>query len=51
MISDANYIKESIVNPAKKIVKGYPNAMASYKDILSESDINGIIEYIKTLKD
>ncbi|RAP29479.1 cytochrome c oxidase subunit II [Candidatus Marinamargulisbacteria bacterium SCGC AG-343-D04] len=47
---DDNYLRESIVYPAKKIVKGYPNIMASYAGLLSDREINGIIEYIKTLK-
>ena len=50
-IANEDYLVESIIYPAKRIVKGYPNAMASYKDILSDKDINAIIEYIKTLKD
>ena len=47
--ADDNYLRESIVYPGKKIVKGYPNVMASYAGLLSDRDINGIIEYIKTL--
>jgi len=48
--ADENYLRESIENPKAKIVKGYPNVMASYKDMLSSREIDGIIEYIKTLK-
>jgi cytochrome c oxidase subunit II len=49
-IVDENYLRESIVYPAKKIVKGYQNVMPSYAGLLTDREINGIIEYIKTLK-
>ena len=47
---DENYLRESIVYPAKKISKGYQNVMPSYAGLLTDREINGIIEYIKTLK-
>lgn len=50
VLIDENYIRESIVYPAKKIAKGYQNVMPSYAGLLSDREINGIIEYIKTLK-
>jgi mono/diheme cytochrome c family protein len=43
------YIKESIMEPSKKIVKGYEEQMPSFKGILSESDIESIVMYIKSL--
>tara|TARA_A100001015_G_scaffold110298_1_gene122384 strand:+ start:5979 stop:6938 length:960 start_codon:yes stop_codon:yes gene_type:complete len=48
--ADDNYIRESIVYPAKKIVSGYPNVMASYAGQLDDRELNALIEYIKTLK-
>jgi cytochrome c oxidase subunit II len=45
---DENYIRESILDPQAKIVDGYPNSMPVTK--LSDREITGIIEYIKTLK-
>ena len=47
---DENYLRESIVNPQKKIVEGYAPVMPSYSGLLSDREITGIIEYIKTLK-
>lgn len=47
----ANYIRESILYPSKRIVKGYPNQMASFQGLLDEKQITGIIAYIKTLSD
>ncbi len=47
----ANYLRESILYPSKRIVKGYPNQMASFQGLLDEKQIVGIIAYIKTLSD
>lgn len=48
---DENYIRESILNPNAKIVKGYPKGvMPLFQGALKEDDITAIIEYMKTLK-
>jgi len=47
---DDNYIREHILTPTKRPVKGYPPVMPSYQGQLSETDINGLIEFIKSLK-
>lgn len=47
----ANYVRESTLQPAKKIVKGYANNMQSFAGVLSEEQITGVIEYMKTLSD
>jgi cytochrome c oxidase subunit II len=47
---DDGYIRESILEPQAKIVKGYPPVMPTFKGQLSESDINALIEFIKSLK-
>lgn len=45
------YIKNSILNPGAQVVEGYlAGAMPSYKGQLSDDDIAGVIEYMKTLK-
>jgi cytochrome c oxidase subunit II len=48
VLVDENYIRESILDPQKVIVEGFPNSMPVTK--LSEREITGLIEYIKTLK-
>lgn len=48
--ADENYLKESIVEPQAKMVKGYQPVMPSFKGILSDDEITSVIEYIKTLK-
>jgi cytochrome c oxidase subunit 2 len=51
VVSDANYIKESILKPQAKIVEGYGPVMpAIYEGKLTDENISDIIEYIKTLK-
>lgn len=48
---DANYYRESILDPNAKIVKGYAPQMQSYQGQLDEDDINNIIAYIQTLSE
>lgn len=50
-VADAEYIKNSILYPTKEIVKGYQGVMPSYQGQLNDDDINGVIEYLKTLKE
>jgi cytochrome c oxidase subunit 2 len=48
--ADENYIRESILYPQKKTVAGYPAmGMPSYQGQLSDDDITGLIEFIKTV--
>jgi cytochrome c oxidase subunit 2 len=49
-VVDENYIRESILEPSKKVVRGYSDKMQSFKGILSDEEIVQIIEYIKSLK-
>lgn len=50
-VADENYIRESIMNPNAKIVKGFQaNVMPSFQGQLSDVEITALIEYIKTLK-
>ena len=52
VIADEDYIKESILDPGKKIVEGYNSGlMLSYKDQLTDEQINQIIDYLKTLSE
>ena len=48
---DENYIRESILYPQMNIVKGFPNGnMPTFKGLIRDREIEGIIEYIKELK-
>ncbi len=44
------YLKESILEPSKKVVKGYDAEMPSFQGILSDSDIEALLLYIMYLK-
>jgi cytochrome c oxidase subunit 2 len=49
--ADNLYIKTSIVDPDKDIVTGFQGGlMQPYKNVLTDKDIQQIIEYFKTLK-
>jgi cytochrome c oxidase subunit 2 len=50
IIADEEYIKRSIYEPNADLVKGYnPGLMISYKETLTEEDVQQVIEYLKTL--
>ncbi len=48
--ADENYIRESLLEPQKKIVESYPAVMPTYKGLLKEAEIDAIIAYIKTVQ-
>ena len=50
VIADEEYLRESIVDPGAKVVKGFPNVMPTYKTTLSKEDIDAVVAYLKTLK-
>ena len=46
-VADDNYLRESILNPAARIVQGYPNGMPAMYTDLSERELSGLIAYIQ----
>jgi cytochrome c oxidase subunit 2 len=46
--ADEAYIKESIMEPNKKVVKDYPPAMPPMP--LTPEEVNDLVEFIKTVK-
>jgi cytochrome c oxidase subunit II len=50
LVADEEYIRESVLNPAKRIVKGFPNAMTPFQGNITEQELAGIVEFIKSLK-
>ncbi len=48
--ADEAYIRESILNPAAKIVAGYQPIMPTYRGQLSEEEIIQLIRYVQSLK-
>jgi cytochrome c2 len=52
-IADEAYLRESIVNPSAKVVKGFEKfdtGMPIYAGILNDSQIESLVMYIKSLK-
>ncbi len=47
---DENYIRESILEPQKQIVVGYPPSMPTFQGVLKDKDIEGIIAFLKEQK-
>jgi cytochrome c oxidase subunit 2 len=50
-IVDAEYIRESVHEPLKRITKGYPPSMPPLGGVLTDEQLNDVIEYIKSLED
>lgn len=49
VVADDAYIRESILRPAAKVVRGYPPIMPSFEGRASEEDIMLLISYIRSL--
>jgi cytochrome c oxidase subunit II len=50
VVVDDGYIRESILNPQAKIVKGFQPVMPTFQGSLKDREIEGIIEFIKAQK-
>jgi cytochrome c oxidase subunit 2 len=50
VLVDEEYVRNSILEPADQITQGFPNVMpATYKDTLTEEEIDALVDYIKSL--
>jgi cytochrome c oxidase subunit II len=50
VMADENYLKESMMEPQAKMVKGFPPAMPTFKGKLSDKKIAGLIAFIQAQK-
>jgi cytochrome c oxidase subunit II len=48
-VADAAYIRESIVNPVTKVVNGYEGIMPTFQGLVTEDQIQQLIEYLKSI--
>ena len=48
-VANENYIRESILNPSAKVVKGFQPIMPSYQGRLTSEEINALVTYIQSL--
>lgn len=51
LVADEQYLRESILEPQSQAVAGYPNIMPAAYSFLSDEELDGIVEYIKTLSE
>jgi len=49
VVADEEYLRSSILEPSRDIVRGYPPIMPSFKGQLSEEQVMQLIAYIKSL--
>ncbi|HEY4843695.1 MAG TPA: cytochrome c oxidase subunit II [Terriglobales bacterium] len=47
--ADDNYVRESILDPTAKIVKGYMPVMPTFQGIVSDDQLNALVAYVKSL--
>ena len=47
--ADEEYLRESLLDPKAKVVKGYPAVMPTFKESLSSDDVGAIIGYLKSI--
>ena len=49
VMADENYLRESILNPAVKVVSGFKPIMPTYQGQISEETLAELVSYIKSL--
>jgi cytochrome c oxidase subunit 2 len=49
VIADENYIRESILSPSAKVVKGFKPIMPVFQGLVSEEQLTGLVAYVKSL--
>lgn len=47
--ADENYVRESILDPGAKIVRGFKPVMPTFQGLVSEEQLNALIAYVKSL--
>jgi cytochrome c oxidase subunit 2 len=52
VVADENYLRESIMNPSAKVVRGFPtpSIMPTYQGTMSEERLIELVAYLKTLR-
>jgi cytochrome c oxidase subunit 2 len=49
VVADEEYIRESILQPAAKVVAGYTPSMPTFQGLVTEDGVLQLVEYIKSL--
>jgi cytochrome c oxidase subunit 2 len=50
VVADEAYVRESILDPAAKVVDGYEPIMPTFRGLVTEEGIIDLIEYVKSLR-
>jgi cytochrome c oxidase subunit 2 len=50
VLADEAYIKESMMSPSAKVVKGFDPIMPTFQGLLKQNQIDGLVAYIESLK-
>src|SRR5579863_3577820 len=49
VIADENYVRESIMSPAAKVVNGYKPIMPVFQGLVTDEQLNSLVAYVKSL--
>jgi cytochrome c oxidase subunit 2 len=49
LTADENYIRESIVDPSAKVVRGFKPVMPTFQGQISDEQLNALVAYVKSL--
>jgi len=49
VVADENYVRESILSPSAKVVKGFKPIMPVFQGLVSEEQLSALVAYIKSL--
>src|SRR5215470_17905221 len=49
VMADENYVRESILQPAAKVVAGFKPIMPTFQGLVSEEQLNALVAYVKSL--
>src|SRR5271168_8358 len=49
VVADENYIRESILSPSAKVVKGFKPIMPVFQGLVSEEQLTELVAYVKSL--
>jgi cytochrome c oxidase subunit 2 len=49
--ADENYLRESIVDPGAKIVKGFKPVMPTFQGQITDEQLNALVAYVKSLNE
>lgn len=49
VLADENYIRESILQPAAKVVSGFKPLMPTFQGLVSDEQLNALVAYVKSL--